>query len=65
MNDTWMTIKEVSQWLKVTDQTIRNWIAEGTLPAYQVNKRGRILIKEEDIQGVIEAGEFKPKRNSN
>ncbi|MFC1964819.1 helix-turn-helix domain-containing protein [Chloroflexota bacterium] len=61
-NTNWVTIKDAAKWLGVTEQTIRNWIAQGVFPAYQINPRGRILIKAEEVKDTIEAGKLKPKR---
>jgi excisionase family DNA binding protein len=61
-NTHWLTIKDTSKWLGVTKQTVRNWISQGKFPAYQINLRGRILMKQEDIQAAIEAGELKRKK---
>ena len=58
----WLTIQGVADWLGVTDQTIKNWIDGDVFPAYQVNPRGRVLIREQGVAGAIERGMILPKQ---
>ena len=58
----WLTIQHAASWLGVTEQTIRNWIDDGTFPAYQMNPRSRVLIKAADIIEAMERGRIVPKR---
>jgi excisionase family DNA binding protein len=37
-----MTVAEIASVLKLNEQTIRNWINDGKLPAYQLGRRVRI-----------------------
>jgi len=37
-----MTVAEVAAILKLNQQTVRNWIDAGTLPAYRVGRRVRV-----------------------
>jgi excisionase family DNA binding protein len=39
---TFLTPQEVSALLRVSTQTVRRWIKEGTLPAYKVGRAWRI-----------------------
>ena len=49
-----MTVAEVAAVLKLNQQTIRNWIDAGTLPARRIGRRVRI--KRSDFDRVVEAG---------
>ena len=48
-----MTVKDVSDLLQVSETTIRNWIHAGELPAVDVGREWRITPK--DRQAFIEA----------
>lgn len=55
MADTeFLTVAEVAAILKLNEQTVRNWIDAGTLPALRVGRRVRI--KREDLNAIVEAG---------
>ena len=45
-----ITIKQAAEVLRVHPNTIRNWIEEGILRRYQVNRGYRVLLKTEDIE---------------
>ena len=45
-----ITIKQAAEFLRVHPNTIRNWIEEGILRRYQVNRGYRVLLKTEDIE---------------
>ena len=45
-----ITIKQAAELLRVHPNTIRNWIEEGILRRYQVNRGYRVLLKTEDIE---------------
>jgi excisionase family DNA binding protein len=51
--DEFMTVAEVATTLKVNQQTVRNWIDAGTLPAVRIGRRVRI--KRSDFDRVVEA----------
>ena len=40
--DDFMTVAEVASVLKLNQQTVRNWIDQGTLPALHIGRRVRI-----------------------
>jgi excisionase family DNA binding protein len=40
--DEFLTVAEVAERLKLNQQTVRNWIDAGTLPAYRVGRRVRV-----------------------
>ena len=44
----YLTVAEVAKMLKLTEQTIRNWIEGGTLPAIRAGRRVRIKSTELD-----------------
>jgi excisionase family DNA binding protein len=41
-DETFMTVAEVAETLKLNQQTVRNWIDQGSLPALKVGRRVRI-----------------------
>ena len=47
-----MTVAEVAALLKLNQQTIRNWIDAGTLPAVRIGRRVRVL--RSDLHQLIE-----------
>jgi excisionase family DNA binding protein len=53
-SDEFLTVAEVAQTLRLNQQTIRNWIDQGTLPAVRIGRRVRIT--RADLERVIEQG---------
>jgi excisionase family DNA binding protein len=51
-----MTVAEVAATLKLNQQTVRNWIDAGTLPALRVGRRVRI--KRSDFDQLIADSEI-------
>jgi excisionase family DNA binding protein len=49
-----LTVAEVAQTLKLNQQTVRNWIDQGTLPAVRVGRRVRI--RRSDLERKLEEG---------
>jgi excisionase family DNA binding protein len=49
-----LTVAEVAELLKLNQQTIRNWIDQGSLPALRVGRRVRI--KRSDLERMLEDG---------
>lgn len=49
-----MTVAEVAAILKLNQQTVRNWIDAGTLPAVRIGRRVRI--KRADFDQLVERG---------
>ena len=47
-----LTVAEVAEMLKLNQQTIRNWIDQGSLPALRVGRRVRI--RRSDFERVLE-----------
>ena len=52
--ETFLTVAEVADMLKLNQQTVRNWIDQGSLPALKVGRRVRI--KRSDLARVLEQG---------
>jgi excisionase family DNA binding protein len=52
--ESYLTVAEVAELLKLNQQTVRNWIDQGSLPALRVGRRVRI--KRSDLDKVLEAG---------
>jgi excisionase family DNA binding protein len=42
-NEEFLTVAEVAERLRLNQQTIRNWIDAGTLPALRIGRRVRVL----------------------
>jgi excisionase family DNA binding protein len=53
-SDEFLTVAEVATTLRLNQQTIRNWIDQGTLPAVRIGRRVRIT--RADLERVIEQG---------
>jgi excisionase family DNA binding protein len=49
-----LTVAEVAEWLKLNQQTIRNWIDAGDLPAVRVGRAVRI--KRSDLDRKVADG---------
>jgi excisionase family DNA binding protein len=52
--ESFLTVAEVAELLKLNQQTVRNWIDQGSLPAVRVGRRVRI--KRSDLDQILEAG---------
>lgn len=50
--ETYLTVAEVAEKLKLNQQTVRNWIDQGSLPALRVGRRVRI--KRSDFDRIVE-----------
>jgi excisionase family DNA binding protein len=50
--ESYLTVAEVAATLKLNQQTVRNWIDAGTLPALRVGRRVRI--KQSDFDRILE-----------
>ncbi len=51
-DETYLTVAEVAHTLKLNQQTVRNWIDQGRLPALRVGRRVRI--KRSDFQRILD-----------
>jgi excisionase family DNA binding protein len=54
LEDSFLTVAEVAETLKLNQQTVRNWIDQGSLPAIRVGRRVRI--KRSDFERVLAVG---------
>ncbi len=50
----YLTVAEVASLLRLNQQTVRNWIDQGSLPALRVGRRVRI--KRVDLQRILDEG---------
>jgi excisionase family DNA binding protein len=51
LEESYLTVAEVADILKLNQQTVRNWIDQGSLPALRVGRRVRI--KRSDFERVL------------
>lgn len=49
-----LTVAEVAERLKLNQQTVRNWIDQGSLPALRIGRRVRI--KRSDFERILAEG---------
>jgi len=54
LEDAFLTVAEVAATLKLNQQTVRNWIDQGSLPALRVGRRVRI--RKSDFQRLLDQG---------
>jgi excisionase family DNA binding protein len=52
--DSFLTVADVASLLKLNQQTVRNWIDQGSLPAVRIGRRVRI--KRSDLDRILENG---------
>ena len=52
--ESFLTVAEVAELLRLNQQTVRNWIDAGSLPAIRVGRRVRI--KRSDLNRILERG---------
>lgn len=58
LDDSFLTVAEVAELLRLNQQTVRNWIDQGSLPALRVGRRVRI--RRSDLERVLEEGATTP-----
>lgn len=58
IEDEFFTVGEIASLLKVNQQTVRNWIDHGILPATRVGRRVRV--RKRDLDEFINAGAAQP-----
>lgn len=56
-----MTTHEISELLKVSEATVRNWIHEGELRAVRFGREFRVAAK--DLEAFVEAHATQPSRD--
>src|SRR5581483_7823013 len=49
-----LTVAEVAEMLRLNQQTVRNWIDQGSLPAHRVGRRVRI--RRSDLDRMLDEG---------
>jgi excisionase family DNA binding protein len=59
-DDEYLTVKEIAQHLKLNQQTLRNWIDQGQLPAVRIGRRVRV--RRADLDRILAQG--RPRRPS-
>ena len=52
--ESYLTVADVAELLKLNQQTVRNWIDQGSLPAVRVGRRVRI--KRSDFDRILDEG---------
>jgi excisionase family DNA binding protein len=52
--ESFLTVAEVAKMLKLNQQTVRNWIDQGSLPALRVGRRVRI--RRSDFERLVDGG---------
>ena len=55
MPDEFVTVAEIAEQLRLNQQTIRNWIDRGELPAVRLGRR-RVRVRQFDLDAFIAAG---------
>lgn len=55
-----LTVADVAELLKLNQQTVRNWIDQGSLPAVRVGRRVRI--RRSDLERVLANGSTQAER---
>ena len=53
-SEEFLTVAEVAEMLKLNQQTVRNWIDQGSLPAHRVGRRVRI--RRSDLDRMLDEG---------
>jgi excisionase family DNA binding protein len=52
--DELLTVADIARILKLNQQTVRNWIDQGLLPALHVG--GRVRVRRSDFEALLERG---------
>ena len=58
MEESFLTVADVAELLKLNQQTVRNWIDQGSLPALKVGRRVRI--RRSELERVLQQAERTP-----
>src|SRR5437588_10691853 len=62
IEESFLTVAEVAELLKLNQQTVRNWIDQGSLPALRVGRRVRI--RRSDFERLLAQSATQPSRDS-
>ena len=54
-SDDWLTVRDVAERLKVTEETVRRWVRDGDLPALVLGKKAGHRIRSTDLDAFIAA----------
>ncbi len=54
MDDRWLSVDEVAEYLWVSKDTIYNWLSDRAMPGYKVGRFWKF--KKEDLDGWVRAG---------
>ena len=54
VND-WLTVRDVAERLKVSEETVRRWVREGDLPALVLGRKAGHRIQSADLEAFIAA----------
>lgn len=60
LEDEFLTVAEVAELLKLNQQTVRNWIDQGYLPALRVGRRVRV--RRSDLDKLLAHSSMRPQR---
>ena len=60
MAETWHTVEEIAERLKVHPQTVRTLVRSGELPASRIGERGGWRIAESDLLAFMETRKSRP-----
>ena len=52
--DEWLTVQEICDYLKVSDQTVRRWIKAGALPATNLGGKAGYRVRSADLEAFLE-----------
>jgi len=48
LNEKWVNLEDIADYLSVSKDTVRTWMREGKLPVYRAGKRYKFKISEVD-----------------
>lgn len=48
LEDKWVNLEDIAEYLSITEDTARTWVREGKLPAYKAGKRYKFKLSEVD-----------------
>lgn len=54
MQDRWLTVDEICQYLSVTNETVYKWIDQRGMPGHRVGRRW--MFKQEEVDSWVRSG---------